>query len=101
MRRHLQRLLTLQTAALADDGLQVKPTWTGGTPVSVTLTPATKSDVEKAGLRGERVTHMALVPFGVAVKTTVHRFLDGSTVYRVVDVVQTPKFVVCGLEATT
>ena len=101
MRRHLQRSLTLQTASLADDGIQVKPTWSGGTSVSVTLTPATKSDVEKAGLRGERVTHMALVPFGVSVLTTKNRFLDGTTVYRVVDVVQTPKFVVCGLEATT
>ena len=95
------RSLTLQTATTTDNGLQVVTSWAGGTAINVTLVPATKSDIELAGLRGERVTHTALVPTGVAVTTTKHRFLDGSTVYRVASVVTAPKHTVCVLEATT
>lgn len=101
MRRSLVKNLTLQTATTADNGLQVVTSWSAGTAVPVTLVPATKSDVELAGLRGERVTHTALCPYGTVVTTTKHRFLDGTTVYRVASVVTAPKHVVCALEATT
>jgi hypothetical protein len=63
--------------------------------------PATKSDVELAGLRGERVTHTALCPHGITVTTDAHRFVEGPTVYRIASIVPAPKHTVVVLEATT
>ena len=101
MRRALAASLTLQTATLSDNGLERARVWAGGTATTVQLMPASRSDVELAGLRGERVTHTAIVPYGVTVTTDLHRFLDGTTVYRVASVAATPKNLVCVLEATS
>ena len=101
MRRALAKSLSVQTASLADDGLQVKPTWVTTSTVVVELMTATKDDVVSAGLRGERVTHTAKAPYGLALKETTHRLLDGSTVFRISRIVTAPKNTVLVLEATS
>ena len=101
MRRALARSLSVQTASLADDGLQMKPTWATTSTVVVQLMPASKSDVQLAGLRGERVTHTAVAPYGLTLKETTHRLLDGSTVFRISSIVAAPKNTILVLEATT
>lgn len=101
MRRSLNRTLSLQTATIADDGLQNKPTWATTSTVDVPLVPAARADSQLAGMRGERVTHMALVPKGLALQVDKNRFLDGTVVYRIVSVTEAPKHSVCMLEAVT
>lgn len=99
MRRSLNKTLSLQTATLADDGLQVKPTWATTSTVDAPLIPASRQDSQLAGMRGERVTHMVLVPVGLSLQVDKHRFLDGTRVYRIVSVTEAPKHSVCMLEA--
>jgi len=101
VRRALAKSLAVQTASLTDDGLQPKPTWVTTGTVTVQLMPASKTDVELAGLRGERVTHAALAPYGLALKEATHRLLDGATVFRISRIVSAPKNTVLVLEATT
>jgi hypothetical protein len=101
VRRALQKTMRLQTASTTDDGLQHKRVWIDSGNVTLTLLPASKTDVELAGLRGERVTHSALVPTGVAITTNAHRFMDGATVYRIASAVYAPRGLSCVLEATS
>jgi hypothetical protein len=99
VRRALARVLTLQTATFADDGLQSVPSWVSTSAFTAQLVPASKTDLELAGARGERVTHTALVPYGLTLSSTKNRLLDGSTVFRISQVVPAPKNTVLVLEA--
>ena len=99
MRRALARALTLQTATFSDDGLQNVPSWVSTSVFTVQLVPASKTDMELARARGERVTHTALVPYGLSLSTTKNRLLDGATVFRISQVVPAPKNTVLVLEA--
>lgn len=98
MKRDLIRSLTLQTKTETDNGLESVVTWVDGSEYRVTVAPAGTAALERAQLRSESVTHTALAPRGLALTTDGHRFKDGSTVYRVVEVTDTPRATVLSLE---
>lgn len=86
------RVLTLQTATITDDGLGAVTTWSGTTPVTVTLLPATRSTLERAQLLGFTATHQLLVQRGFGLSPAKHRLLDGATVYAIRDVETGPRY---------
>ena len=70
------RNLTLQTATATDDGLENKRSWADSGSHVVTLVPATASELRRAELLGQAITHTAFVPKGLSLSTHNHRFED-------------------------
>lgn len=99
MKRDLVKSLTLQTKTTTDDGLGEVTSWTDGSAYRVTVAPAGVAQIERAQLRSELVTHTGLAPRGLDLQPGDHRFKDGSTIYRIVEVQDTPRATVIGLEA--
>lgn len=97
--RSLARVVTIQRAAMVDDGLEQRRSWVNERMVTVVLAPASTNTVTQAALRGQKVTHVARLPAGVTVGTESHRLLIGTTAHRIVNAVTTPRGVSCELEA--
>lgn len=98
MKRDLVKSLTLQTRSTTDDGLGEVTTWTDGSAYRVTVSPAGVGQLQRAQLLSEVVTHTALAPRGLGLTPSDHRFKDGTTVYRIVEVTDTPRASVVALE---
>jgi len=98
VRRDLATTLTLQTRTVTGSGTERAATWTDGSDYRLEVAPAGKAALERAQLMAERVTHTALAPRGLALSTDGHRFKSGSTIYRIVEVVDTPRKTVVSLE---
>lgn len=94
----LVKSLTLQTQITSGSGTNRVASWSGSDQYSVLVVPASVSQVERAQLAGQIVTHTAVIPRGLALTPNGHRFVDGSDVYRVVGVTDTPRETVALLE---
>lgn len=98
MRRHLRENLTLQLKSETSGGLEPDVTWSDVDTYALTVIPASTRTIELSQYLGVSVTHTALAPKGLTVTATDHRFESGSTIYKVVEVTDTPMGVLLNLE---
>jgi len=86
MRRQYTRTGTIQASNLVDNGLESVVSWDNGNSYPVRILPASAAEAQRAGLRGEFATHVAIVPRGLNLSTLSNRLKVGSQIYRIIGV---------------
>lgn len=88
MRQNLVVNAIVQTVSAVDNGLEFVDGWNNDKTYRGTLINAPQTIQERAGARDTFVTHEMLLPRGLSLNPTRNRLLIGTSVYRIVQVLE-------------